>query len=61
MSQLETTCAKCGRRMTFTGGQPDRDGNMRVPFPVYCAKCDLINALLVERYTTHVRQSNPGD
>ena len=43
--------------MTYVGGKPDKDGNMHVPFPVYCAKCELINSLLVERYTHYERES----
>jgi len=61
MARLTTTCAKCGRQLEYVGGKPDKDGNMAVPFPVYCPKCELINSLLVERYTHHERQSNPGD
>jgi len=57
MADLETTCAKCGRRMLYTGGKPDKDGNMRVPFPVLCAKCELIDALLVERYSVYEREN----
>lgn len=57
MAELVTTCEKCGRRMTYVGGEPDKDGNMHVPFPVYCAKCELINSLLVERYTHYERES----
>lgn len=56
MADLKTTCAKCGREMVYVGGKPDKDGNMHVPFPVYCAKCDLINSLLVERYTLYERK-----
>jgi endogenous inhibitor of DNA gyrase (YacG/DUF329 family) len=43
-------CAKCGRRLP------------RPSFaPAYCDKCELIDALLVERYTTHVRaEEDPG-
>jgi hypothetical protein len=57
---LTTTCAKCGRRLSFNvaPGAPDP---MPVPFPAYCPKCELVNALLVERYTTHVRTNEDGE
>lgn len=49
-SPLTTTCAKCGRRLP----RPDIA-------PALCPKCELIDALLVERYTTHERatEDNP--
>lgn len=57
-STLTTTCAKCGRRMTYVGGTPDETGKMRVPFPVLCPKCELIDALTVERYSHHERTND---
>jgi hypothetical protein len=38
-------CDKCGRVLA----EP-------MPQPAYCAKCELINSLLVERYSIHQRQ-----
>jgi len=38
------TCTKCGRKLAAPAIAP-----------AYCAKCELVNALLVERYTTHER------
>ena len=43
-TKLITRCSKCGRPL------PHAD----IP-PAYCPKCELINALTVERYTTHER------
>lgn len=47
--RLVTTCAKCGRRLPH----PDLPGAL-------CPKCDLIDALLVERYSTHERTPDNG-
>jgi hypothetical protein len=46
--QLTDVCTKCGRRL------PHAD----IP-PAYCSKCELINALTVEQYTTHQRTEDP--
>lgn len=45
MADLADKCAKCGRQLP----EPQ-------PIPAFCAKCELINSLLVERYTHHERK-----
>lgn len=47
MADLTQTCAKCGRRLP----EP-------AIWPAYCAKCELINSLLVERYTVYERKKD---
>lgn len=42
-------CSKCGRHLPAPALSP-----------AYCPKCELVNALLVERYTTHVRETDNG-
>lgn len=42
-------CDKCGRKLP----QP-------AIAPALCPKCELINSLLVERYSTHVRAADDG-
>jgi hypothetical protein len=44
---LTEYCEKCHRRLTAAAIAP-----------AYCPKCDLVNSLLVERYSTHVRESD---
>lgn len=46
MADLTEKCAKCGRALPKPA-----------PAPAYCAKCDLINSLIVERYTHYDRQT----
>lgn len=46
-SALVTKCAKCGRSLPH----PDLAGTL-------CPKCELIERLTVERYTTHERHEN---
>lgn len=46
-STMTTKCAKCGRTLPH----PDLPGAL-------CPKCDLIERLMVERYTTHERREN---
>lgn len=48
-AKVATTCAKCGRRLPKPALAP-----------AYCPKCELVNALLVERYTTHEREHPDG-
>lgn len=48
--RITDICTKCGRHLP----QP-------AIIPAYCVKCDLVNALLVERYTTHVRADEGDD
>jgi phage FluMu protein Com len=43
---LTTVCSKCGRQLS----EPQFE-------PAYCPKCELVNSLLVERYTHHERQT----
>lgn len=50
MPELTHTCAKCQRRLPYPEFAP-----------AYCAKCDLVNALLVERYTIHERAPEPDN
>ena len=45
---LTVTCAKCGRRLP----RPDIA-------PALCPKCELIDALIVERYT-HYEHADEG-
>lgn len=47
-SRLTNRCAKCGGRLPGPA-----------LMPALCPKCELVNALLVERYTTH--QRDPED
>jgi len=44
MAKETTTCTKCGRALSAPA-----------PAPAYCPKCDLISALLVERYSHYER------
>jgi len=46
MAILTTICAKCGRQLSEPAIEP-----------AYCAKCDLINSLIVERYTVYERKT----
>lgn len=48
-SRLTNRCSKCGNRLAM----PDL-------MPALCPKCELVNALLVERYTTHERDGENG-
>lgn len=47
---LTTTCAKCGRRLPHA----DLPGAL-------CAKCELVDALLVERYSHFEHSDEPGE
>jgi len=47
---ITTTCAKCGRKLP----RPDIA-------PALCPKCELIDALLVERYTLYEHVDDPTD
>ena len=47
--KVTTNCAKCGRKLPAPAIAP-----------AYCPKCDLVNSLLVERYSTHVREDDRG-
>jgi hypothetical protein len=47
---LTEHCEKCHRKL------PHKE-----IAPALCAKCDLVNSLLVERYTTHVRAPEVED
>ena len=50
MAKETDTCSKCGRRLAESQ-----------PAPAFCPKCDLISALLVERYSHHERaDKTPG-
>ena len=46
MGNVVNYCDKCGRRLVEPAVQP-----------AYCPKCELVNALLVERYTRIPRNS----
>lgn len=45
-----TTCGKCGRRLPRPA----------IP-PALCSKCELIDALLVERYTHYEHVDEPDE
>lgn len=44
MAKTTDHCTKCGRQL-----------DAPAITPAYCPKCELVNALLVERYSHHAR------
>jgi hypothetical protein len=47
MADITDRCSKCGAKLP----RPEL-------VPAFCAKCDLINALMVERYTVYERHDD---
>lgn len=60
--RLTTTCEKCGKRLTYRGpGRPRNDGTIAVPWPALCPKCELLEALLIERYAPFTARDREFD